>query len=44
MTFDPRKQLGSEPEPTDLIEYAGPVYALCAAVGLMLLGLLIWSV
>lgn len=42
MSYDPRKQLGSEPE--QLASYAGPVYAMLAVAGLLLLGILIWSV
>ena len=33
MTYDPKRQLDSEPEPTELIEYAGPVYALIFITG-----------
>ncbi|MFG0381061.1 hypothetical protein ACF8C6_08860 [Pseudomonas sp. zbq_18] len=46
MTYDPKRQLDSEPEPEpDLIEAAQGFYALMGIAGLMLLGLVIyWSV
>lgn len=43
MTYDPKRQLGSEPPPK-LTDHAQGFYALFAVVGLMLIGLLIWSV
>lgn len=43
MTYDPKRQLDSEPEP-ELIEAAQVFYALMGIVGLMLLALVIyWS-
>ena len=43
MTYDPKRQLNSEPEP-ELIEAAQVFYALMGIVGLMLLALVIyWS-
>lgn len=43
MTYDPKRQLGSEPSP-ELINHAQGFYALFAVAGLLALGLLIWSV
>lgn len=43
MTYNPERQLGSEPSP-ELINHAKGLYAMFAVVGLMLIGLLIWSV
>ena len=43
MTYDPERQLGSEPSP-ELTNHAQGLYAMFAVVGLMLIGLLIWSV
>ena len=43
MTYDPERQLGSEPSP-ELTSYAKDFYTLLAVAGLLALGLLIWSV
>lgn len=43
MTYDPKRQLGSEPSP-ELTIYAKYFYTLLAVAGLLSLGLLIWSV
>lgn len=42
-SYDPKRQLGSEPSP-EVTDHAQGFYALFAVVGLMLIGLLIWSV
>ena len=43
MTYDPKRQLGSEPSP-EVTDHAQGFYALFAVAGLLALGLLIWSV
>lgn len=43
MTYNPKRQLGGEPSP-EQTNHAQGFYALFAVVGLMLIGLLIWSV
>jgi hypothetical protein len=40
MSYDPKNQLGSEP---DLEERSGPVFAMMAICALLGLGLLVWG-